>query len=178
MLRDMPKEFGPWKSNVEGKVSDFVIEELQCSGYVYRNYQNQETNQRVDVVAFAGPPGPISAHTPEICYRVQDYQTQDPTDRVDVMVDGQSLGSFWALTFRTNDVQQRPLRVYYAWSNGGQWQASDRPRFTFGGGNLLYKIQLSGMTLANEDISDPKVDPCYAFLQALLRVTPTPAQFD
>ncbi len=171
-LKEMPTKFGSWEMRSEEPLAEFVVQTLQCSGFVNRRYHNLDTGRSVHVAIYVGPPGPISAHRPEICYSSQDFETQDKTERVEIRSGDKVSGEFWAMTFRTNNVHQNPLRVYYAWSDGGRWQATESPRVTFGGGKLLYKIQLSAAAVAGEDLQQPEFDTCRTFLQDLLEAMP------
>ena len=56
---------------------DDVIEMLECSGYINRCYENRRTGEKVDVFVVIGPTGPISSHTPEICFSSQNYSSHD-----------------------------------------------------------------------------------------------------
>lgn len=173
-LKDMPTKFGPWEMRGEEPLTEQVVQTLQCSGYVNREYYNLDTGRSVRVAVYVGPPGPISAHRPEICYSSQDFETKDETERIEIRsTDGdRMLGELWAVTFRTNNVHRSPLRVYYAWSDGGSWQATDTPRITFGGGKMLYKMQLSAPASAGEDVRQPEFDTCRIFLQDMLESMP------
>src|SRR5579863_4164034 len=73
-LADLPDEFGDWQLQSELPIDKDVLEILQCVGNVHKIYRNRETGQLVNVVLLLGPPGPISAHTPEICYSTRDYE--------------------------------------------------------------------------------------------------------
>jgi hypothetical protein len=139
-LKNVPTEFGPWRQVVEHQLNERVASMLQCQGSVNRVYENAHTGQRVHVVVLLGPSGPISVHTPEVCYSSRDYLITD--DRIKHTVgDNQDL---WDLRLKSNRPGAAQLRVLYGWTNDGNWDATASPRFTYGGRPLLYKIQLSG----------------------------------
>jgi len=139
---------------------------LECTGYFVRNYQNQATGDLVSVTLLLGPPGPISVHTPEICFPSKNYQVLGKREQVAISgADGED-DQFWALSYKANNLRGDTLRVYYAWSTGGRWSASGDPRFKFAGQPYLYKIQLSSPLPPGADLESD--DPCRKFLQDFL----------
>jgi hypothetical protein len=161
-LESMPEDIEGWHCDPHSPPLDERVKEmLQCQGSLNRVYENVKTGQTVSVVVLLGPAGPISVHTPEICYSSQDYQIA--SDRVAYTIDSQQ--DLWDLRLKAKE-GGAPLRVLYAWTNDGNWDATANPRFAFGGRPLLYKIQLAG-PVPNET-SDQ--DACRDFLDAFLPV--------
>jgi hypothetical protein len=155
----MPLELEGWHLVRETELSKSATEMLQCKGSVRRIYENNKTGDHVSVVVLLGPSGPIAVHTPEICYSSRDYRIE--RDRVACELnDGDQL---WDLRLKANDDRNLPLRVMYGWTNNGKWQATEQPRFTFGGRPMLYKIQLAGPVPVSED-----KDACKEFLAVFL----------
>ena len=118
------------------------------------------------MVLLVGPAGPTSVHTPDVCYRSQDYIQEAPREAVGIKAraeDGGQGGSFWMLPLRPNQLEAKRLRSYYAWSDGERWEATENPRLTFGGKSLLYKLQLAAPAP-----SDPSEDLGRLFLQSFL----------
>jgi hypothetical protein len=95
------------------------------------------------VAVLLGPPGPISVHTPEICYSSRDFSISGDRRTVSITGRGDSNHTFWELPLKTNNVHATPLRVMYAWSAGRQWEAAKHPRFGYGGLSHLYKLQVA-----------------------------------
>jgi hypothetical protein len=115
---------------------------LDCVGYVYRRYVNQDSGQSIQLVIVAGPPGPIAVHTPEICFSGRAYEIQNERTEIFLESPPDEWHSFWRVDFTTRNAAADRLRVYYAWSLGEMWQASRSPRFEFAGAPWLYKIQI------------------------------------
>jgi hypothetical protein len=69
---------------------------------------------------------------------------------------------------RTNATEETRLRLYWGWSDGSAWTASDDPRVQFARRPVLHKLyvvrELSGANEANRD------EPCEEFMQTLLPV--------
>jgi hypothetical protein len=175
-LVETPQQFGDWKlvptDKSSDKLSDKLSEEaermLEPAGYFIRNYRNQATSDQVSVTVLLGPPGPISVHTPEVCFQSRNYSAVGA--RQDVAIhgaDGQD-DQLWVLSYRANDLRGNMLRVYYAWSTGRHWSASGDPRIKYAGQPYLYKIQLSSPLPPGTNLQTD--DPCKKFLEDFLPV--------
>lgn len=178
-LAELPDEFGDWKLQATFPIEPDVIEMLQSNGNVHHVYRNRETGQIVNAAILLGPPGPISAHTPEICFASQDFEQLGPPRRHHIDLAGASAGNgvdspavtdaaVWRLKFRSRSVQGQLLGVAYAWNSGKGWLAPDSPRVAFAGWPLLYKLQLSAPI--DTSVAEESGDPCESFLKEFLPV--------
>jgi hypothetical protein len=158
-LESFPAKFGPaerWQMRSDETLDESNVKMLQCAGYVARRYENRQTGESVQVLVLLGPTGPISVHTPEICYPSREYAQEGSRQPVAIQDSVGNEHRVWAATFVRNDVSKTRLHVYYGWSTGGVWSAPGSPRFAFAGRPHLYKIQLtvampSGRTHGGED---------------------------
>lgn len=175
-LDRFPREFGDWTVSSESEMAESVKEELQCTGSMTRTYVNGQTGQVIRIAMIVGPPGPTAVHVPEICYSSQAYTQEGERERVHVeAADGSRQGDFWALTFRPNDLNGYPLRVYYAWSDGHQWQAVENPRVSLSGEKVLYKLQLAADVRGGLSAgANGQLDPCLGFVESLLAAPELP----
>jgi hypothetical protein len=162
-LEQIPAQIGDWRIESRGHVDEHVRRVLESAGDIYHVYVNQKTGEAVKVVVVLGPSGPISVHTPEICYCSRAHTIIDKRKRVRVPVAGGPEEEFWALTFQKNDLNKEISRAYYAWSTGGKWSATEQPRFTFARYPYLYKLQLASQLPPNADLQER--DPCLEFLK-------------
>ncbi len=162
-LEQIPDECGPWKLDSSEQMDEEVKRVLECSGYILRNYVNTETGATVNMFVLLGPPGPTAAHTPDICYKSQDYPTVQKKKRWELTV-GQTRHAFWAQTLESTDLDRSLLRVYHAWSPGDRWQAPDDSRFAFTDRRYLYKIQLA-VPLSKLEDAGTDADPGRGFLE-------------
>lgn len=153
----IPTSIGSWELAREQSVTDEVLNMLKAESSVFRVYKN-DAGQFVSMAVIAGPCGPVSVHTPEICYSSQQYKQVAKRKRM--QVDG-SQSEYWSLAFLTKNVDAAPLTVCYAWSAGGNWQAPDFARRHFAGEPRLYKLQLAAPSSETEGTSDP----CAEFLK-------------
>jgi hypothetical protein len=161
-LDDVPTQIGPWRMESAEDLEDEVQEILRCQGSLKRRYVNLQTGASVTVALLLGPAGPIAVHTPEICFKAHDFDIvgQKSAEKLTTSADVPS--EFWASTFRGKSLAEEKLRVYYGWSTGDGWIASDSARFEFSGEPWLYKIQVAG-AVASDEPSD--ADPCRQFLE-------------
>jgi len=157
------KQFGDWKCESSNRMSDHVVEMLACAEHIDRTYVNQRTGETVNVAVLLGPPGPISVHTPEVCYSSRAYDSRDERQRVTIKTTDGTEHTFWALTFRSNRLDADILRVYYAWTAGGPWASPKEPRWSFSNCPYIYKIQLASHLPLGSDVQTD--DPCRRFLQ-------------
>jgi hypothetical protein len=141
---------------------------LESVGYVGRQYENQDTGELVTMFVLLGPAGPVSVHTPDICYSSQDYSIQQSPTHIKPAVNENDQDEFWYTTLQALRLDSSYLRVYYAWSTGGTWSAPNDARFTFAGQPYLYKVQVAGVLPSPND--DKASDPGLSFLKALLPV--------
>jgi hypothetical protein len=146
-----------------------ILETLQCEAHINRVYVHRQTGEVVNVAMIVGPSGPTAVHTPEICFSSRAYQIAEPREKKFFGGAGDEGGSsLWTTRFKSQDAGAGELQVYYGWSTGGPWTASQSPRFEFGGSPLLYKLQVSAqMGPPKEDGS--RSDPGQSFIDALLK---------
>jgi hypothetical protein len=166
-LKTMPEQFGNWQLVEEDTMEESVVRMLSCSGYVNRKYVDRNSGEDVDVAIMVGPSGPISVHTPEICFSSRDYTLESDRQRVELTDADERLHTVWSSTFRSNGALGAKLRVYYAWLPDDIWTAADSPRFTFAGRPLLFKLQAAAPIMPGK--SNDSRDPVRRFLQDLLK---------
>jgi hypothetical protein len=142
-LEQLPRQFGDWSLVEDLPFDEATRTMLECAGHVNRRYINRVTGQGVNLAIIVGPPGPTSVHTPEICFSSRAYQQQGNRTRLELEEGAGASDSFWSLDFTTQNVLADGLRVYYAWSRGNAWEASDSPRYKFAAAPFLYKLQLA-----------------------------------
>ncbi len=166
-LEQLPDQFDAnWKLAETITLEDSTVDILQCERYVNRRYVNRKTDASVHVVLILGPGGPTAIHTPEICVPARSY-SQIGNRRTTSLPDWNG-AAFWASTFKSRGLEGGLMRIYYSWSTGEQWLAPERPRFTVGTSEYLYKIQVVCGLPLDADLTAP--DPCHAFLKDFLPV--------
>lgn len=164
-LKQVPAEFGDWKSH-ENTISARELEIGEIDGYLARVYTNQTDENAVNMMIVCGRPGPISVHTPDICFKGAGYQMVKQYERYQI-VSGQqgseTCDTFFADFSKPGDILTPNLRVFWTWSDGRQFFAPDSPRVTLAGKSFLYKIYLTRTIERPGDA--PDTDPCVSFFR-------------
>ena len=140
-LEHLPERVGDWALVESQQLDENARQMLRCYGDIVRVYVNVNSGRRLTVAVLLGPRGPIAVHTPEICYSGRGVQQEGGRQRVEVSSGGAE-HSLWQNNFLSKVDRQPELEVLYAWSDGGPWQAAERPRYWLT--DRLYKIQLAG----------------------------------
>lgn len=137
------------------------------AGYLYRRYVNQRTGAVATLSLAAGRPGPVSIHTPDVCYVASGFAAASKTRFAPTLAPSVPSPELWTAQFiRTNATEQKHLRVIWSWQAGGKWMVSETPRLAFARYPVLFKLHLvREMAHADEPLED---DPCVDLLRLLL----------
>jgi hypothetical protein len=165
-LESFPEQIGPWQLESSDKLEEPVEKVLECAGYLVRGYRNPETGETLNLALLLGPSGPMSVHSPDVCYSAQAYDRIDEPHQVTIAGKNGENGEFWAQTFEAKDVNGELLRVYYAWRAGGRWTAAKGARLSLAKHSYLYKVQVAAPILD----AGSESDPAGRFLQDFLAV--------
>jgi hypothetical protein len=164
-VRDLPGEIGPWRRTEEVDFEGHVLEILQCTSHLNRTYVNDLTGEVIHLALLAGPPGPMSVHTPEICYSSREFVVDQEPARAQ-LGDEAAGDNFWQMRFKSRDLTGDVLEVWYAWTSDGTWEAPSYPRFKYGAAPLLYKIQVASYVPPTQREGEPQA--CEEFLRLAL----------
>ena len=125
-----------------------------------RSYHDAQ--QAVVVLLLYGPPGPLGAHTPEVCYPGNGYRPLGEPYRIG----GEELGGeLWASRFESPGIPPETVEVLWAWGTGDRWLAASNPRLHFAGLAGIYKLYITRKIPQVAEDSGPPA----AFLQAFFR---------
>ena len=155
-IKELPEKCGPWTLVEASDLNESAAELLRSYGSTIREYVNGETGDHVNVAVLFGPRGPTAIHIPEICFDSIGTSQFGERVKVPMDIDG-TRHDFWAVMFSRDESPEPTIDVWYAWSDGAEWQASNYPRFWMT--DNLYKVQASG------PVGDGKDNrPCRDFL--------------
>jgi len=140
-VNQIPAEFGDWVGK-ESEIDRRSLDAASITGHVSRRYVNRLTGSSFGVLLVCGRPGPISVHTPDICYAGAGYAIAgspatlsltygDPPRPAEV---------FWADFAKPDAAIPSRMRILWAWSTGGPWRAPENPRFAHASHRFLYKL--------------------------------------
>jgi hypothetical protein len=140
-LDAVPLSVGDWDGQVE-KLDERQAARAGFSGFLLRRYIHRVTKARVSLLVACGRPGPISVHTPDICYAGLGYELTTPPHSLTVEVPGLSrpaelmLGRFQ----KPGVAAPERLTLFWSWSSTGEWLAPRYPRLAFARESALYKL--------------------------------------
>ena len=166
-LAGVPAAFGDWTST-EQPIDQKVLKVAEATGNVSRVYTNRRTGNTVVLLILCGPPGPIGAHTPDICYAGIGFDMDGKEERRTVPVPDGKQATYWTAKFQRQTTGEQQLRVAWAWGIDGDWQAATAPRREFVLRSALYKIYVSRATSPADREANPPVDRIQEFLADFL----------
>lgn len=165
-LDRFPKTVGDWTATEDFPYDADDMARSGIRGHVGRAYRDSRTGEVLQVLAVCGRGGPISVHTPDVCYVASGYTQVGAVHR---MTDPPAGTTFWQGRFvKSTGVVPQQLDIYWAWSrDGAEWAAPDNPRVTFAWAPSLYKLYVvrSSAGASAGDASDARVQ---GFLSSLL----------
>ena len=160
-LKQVSLTLGDWEgtavSGPQGK---------DMAGALYHRYTNRKTGRTVTLFMVCDQAGPVSIHTPDVCYEAVGYEVSKPVSFAP-QLPGSDAGSFWTARFhkkRGSDVSG-DLRIFWSWNAGAGWQAADDARTAFARYPALFKIYLIHEIIGEEPLTD---DPAVDLLKQLL----------
>jgi hypothetical protein len=154
-LDRVPLTIGSWVGEAND-TSHESYRQFGFAGLLSRRYVNRRTGEAVSLMLVCGLPGPISVHTPDVCFPGAGYEVLSGRERRSLQLDPTGgTAAFWDLRVeKAGPVIPEILSVYYAWSADGNWRAPEEDaRLTFAWEPYLYKIYVvqraeSGATTA------------------------------
>lgn len=167
-LESLPERFGDWTMEESSALDAESLRQLAPYGYLNRTYVNEISGQRVSFFVLMGPVGQTVVHTPGVCYSARDYEIPSEPEPTTVQGADRRKHELWAMTLQSKSLEGGLLRVYYGWSDGTRWEATENGRFKYAGLPYLYKIQLASALPSQPDLE--KDDTCRQFLTDLLPV--------
>ncbi len=168
-LEQVPNQIGDWKGEplpVEGD----DMTHLGIKGFKSTRYRNTVTGEAVTVLIVCGRPGPISVHTPDVCYQTAGYRPAGEVFAKEIPNAGGKKRSVWAQAFHrpaTQAVSQ--IEVNWVWLAENEWVAPDNSRLSFAGAAAIYKLYVVRELPALE--ANRKRDVSAMFMQDFLTVT-------
>jgi hypothetical protein len=155
-LNNVPKTIGGWKSK-DAEVDAEQIAQANIAAYLARVYEHPKKGKFM-VFLMCGRPGPISVHTPDICYPALGFQEVGKTAKHAVKYGSaeQKAEFVSALFRRSQSTGAEDIRIYWSWNAIGSWRAPSDPRFAFGAKRALYKMYVVQTGLKSNVPSEPE----------------------
>ena len=111
-LKTVPLSFGDWTGE-ENELDPKQVEKAELSGSLMRQYAHK-SGTNLSLLLVCGRPGPISLHTPDVCYGGIGFLMSGPADRKAVVPGGPPafrLGRFQNLGGPFSGIPADPLVV-------------------------------------------------------------------
>jgi hypothetical protein len=163
-LRQLPVTVGDWQAQ-ELPIDSRSPEAI--SGEMCRRYVNRTNGNAVTVVLLCGLPGPVSIHTPDVCYKAGGFDVGTPLKYTQP-----AQGQVPAADFLTSDLNKNRStgqvyqRIFWSWNATGTWRVPGNPRWEFAPEPVLYKLYLvRDMNSPGEPLED---DPCLDLMRQLI----------
>jgi hypothetical protein len=161
-------QIGVWQWQKESM--DLDRRELNATGavgHLSRRYLNPHTQETVSVYMICGYSRQVAVHNPKACYTTSGFRMEDKV-RVCTIPYGNTTGEFRTAVFLKEDATStQPLRVFWAWTADGNWDAPEWPRMKYGGRTPLNKVYFIARSTPGERIED---NPAYEFAKEYLPV--------
>jgi hypothetical protein len=162
-----------WKGQALGPpdVDPEAFAQAGALSYWMRRYVNQRDRTEVTAILMCGRRNRMAVHTPDVCYRAAGYAMLDSPAPFVLKRDsaGAAPAEFRTSMFTGSEsgVGAVQLRVFWAWSADGEWQApAGDARWTFRGAPFLYKLYVA------HEVAGPvpplERDPGVIFLRQLV----------
>lgn len=166
-LEDVPMTLGPW----QGEPTEIDPEVVRATGaiqVVTRQYINQATGVRIQVILQFGKAVNMYMHMPEICYPAAGYLLEaGPEDRLITIGDDQL--KFRSMVYAKGEgTQAEQQEVFYSWWYNGQWTPSVGTLKHFERISGMYKLHVARLIAPGEPVGVSKDSPCEEFLKDLL----------
>jgi hypothetical protein len=159
-LDAVPLRLGDW-GGTPTAVDPGHLRVAEAKAHLSRTYRNGGT--AVTVLVLYGEPGPLGAHTPDVCYRSAGFrQAGRETRRAVPGADAE----LWTARFDGPGVPASALQVSWGWTAGTEWVAADNPRVAFAGHAGIFKLYLARSIAPNAERT-PDVDA--EFLRVFLK---------
>ena len=166
MLSRIEGRFADWKA---GDAIPIPANEIPAKTTVFSRQFISANHQRttIQVSIAQGPPGIVSVHTPEVCYPGNGYRLKTSLSRVAIPLEGGKNAEAYTADFEKSGPNgSEVLRVYWCWTEEGDWQAPEYPRLKFMCAPILYKCYI--VYTVKEDDALTKDDPYRTFTGLLL----------
>jgi hypothetical protein len=164
-LATVPAVIGDWESTTD-TIDPRQLEVAEATAHLARCYVNRRTGDEVHVLILCGRPGPVALHPPTLCYQGAGYSVPKKPDPFTVEDSAGPVGTLQTVQMVKEGLSPEPLRVFWAWSNGGAFSTPDDPRMTYIQAGFLYKLYVvRRLSRIDEPLQD---DPATGFVRELL----------
>jgi hypothetical protein len=168
-LAKVPEEIGEWVGK-DSPINESWKQQMaraEAVGYLSRHYVNRRTSADVEALIICGKPGPISVHTPDVCFAGIGFKIGSLNEYHFEGTEQTPAADFYWANFENFDpAMPARLRIYWGWKAGAGWKAPTTPRVTIGSAAALYKLYLIYRPEPGAELQEQ--DPCKEFMDHFL----------
>jgi hypothetical protein len=148
-LENFPMKVGDWEAEKAEDVAPDQARVAQIAGYRSLKFTNRFSGEQVSLLLLCGRPAAMAKHTPEMCYQGAGYSlTSAPQQHI---FHGKGRNQeFWTAPFVKPGPIPMTIRIFWAWSDKGDWVAAKNPRLSFLGHPALYKLYVISAVSAKD----------------------------
>ncbi|MGD9857224.1 MAG: exosortase-associated EpsI family protein [Planctomycetaceae bacterium] len=184
-LEEFVPEVEGWTSEVARTIDDHTRRTAGAEGYFSRVYTHGQTGATVHVTILCGRSGPISLHTPDVCFVGSGMTQLVNATRTILSRESTAAGSadvpaeFLMADYRPPASKPGPdIKTFWSWSTDGQsWSAPENPRLTFSRSPSLYRFYFTApsnqfpVAAEDEETPNPVKDFMPEFLKRFAELT-------
>ncbi|GEM_PF-713742 len=139
-LNALPTTIGAWTS-APGSIDERELRLGEIAGYFRREFRHAETGRAVVVTILCGASGPLSVHPPTACFEGVGYSLVAGPTVTGITDETNATVSLNKASFRLRDIAAAEVvRVFWGWSEDGEWDAPGNPRVSYRGRSVLFKL--------------------------------------
>lgn len=168
-IERVPSRLGEWVGK-DWKMDPRMQTMGGVEGYIDRRFTNGRDPTAITVFLVTGRSGPISVHTPDLCYQGIGYVMEAEPVRKELSVGTQSqkVEYFVAKFSKPDAALVSRLKILWTWLGDRGWQAPTNVRAEYMGRPSLYKLYVIQELTRSESESDGAI--LEQFLQQLFPV--------
>jgi hypothetical protein len=157
-------DLGDWHAESR-RMGPTEMYQADIEGGLLRRYKNQKDGSEISVLLVCGRPGPVSVHTPEVCYGGSGYESEADPLKFPITPEGSTRAAEFRLERFQKPRSAVPVHLNILWSfhAKGRWCQPDDPRSALATEPFIYKLYV----VHEARSADPPAqdDPCVAFVR-------------
>ena len=166
LLEGLEDRVGDWQAGDALTINPAEIpEKTRCDS---RQFLPAKSGRPMVVSVTSGSPATVAVHTPDVCYLGAGYKLRGAVTKQTIpLAEKGASASFWVGDFdKTTAAGTEAIRVRWAWTADGNWQAPDYPRWIFARSPILYKLYIVQPLAEEDDLT--REDPYRKFVADLI----------
>lgn len=137
-LQYVPLEVDNWQGEI---LDDKAGKGSGLSASISVRYRHNQSGNKYTVFLGCGKPGPLSIHTPDVCYTASGFDSEAKSKESFRQSGVSDVGEMYTARFKkSKGGDQTNLRIYWTWYANGKWTAPENPRMTYHRQAILYKL--------------------------------------